>query len=356
MALTVNLKPSGFQPVGGWSLIYQFTEASLSGKTNYRVELEFNGLGLPKFEFRPDAALVVYCEIGPILASVLKMSNLTADRLKTTYVKYQAVWNEGSDTQISLFSDAIIFYVGNNHILNKRTKFDIKGSDGNALMLLAGGKFLFHDNTKLISGRKFFVDFLTGGTVLGGDNLPNNARISYYNRDTLTTTNVSVFDGSGNGMQSLEVTISTPGRYYLLITDNAGTTFYGRLSVDVIEECSNPVYLRWINDYGGLQHFMFEYNQVQGFQISSNKRNKELNVNAYGITFEQWIMLSEINTQGLIYNDSFKIGQFVQDVTDYANPVSLVVIPNEQATETKRVKHNFDLTIRYPRIPNNLVT
>ncbi|MFK5282311.1 hypothetical protein ACI3PL_22405, partial [Lacticaseibacillus paracasei] len=78
MALTVNLKPSGFQPVGGGDLIYQFTEASVAGKPNYRVELEFNGLfGGLKFEYRPNAALVVRCNIAEILASALKLSTST---------------------------------------------------------------------------------------------------------------------------------------------------------------------------------------------------------------------------------------------------------------------------------------
>lgn len=351
MALTVNLKPSGFQPVAGGSLIYQFTEASIAAKTNYRVELEFNGMGTTKYEFRPDASLVVYCDIAPILAGLLKLSTLTTDRLKNTYVKYQAKWNESSDAVVNLTGDVIYFYVGNNHSLNLRTVFDIKTGDANASRTLATGKMLSHNNLKLISGREVYFDFLVNGS------LPANARIAYYNIDTLVNTNVSVFDGSVITMRSLAVTISNTGRYYILITDNAGTTFYAFLTVEVIEECANPVYLQWINDYGGLQYYMFDYDQLLALTPSPYQRYlTKLLYTKNNITYLDWLMLNELNKDGVIYNDQYKIGQFVRDMTTPASPVNVITLPNSESRKAYAKRGTFELSIRYPEISNSRVT
>lgn len=348
MSLTNNLKPSGFQPVGGGELLYKWTESTLTGKTNYRVVLQFNGYTatLPDFEFRPDASLVIWADIAPILRSLLALDETVASRLINTYVKYQAVWDESSDAQVNLTGDVIYAYVGNNHSLNERTNYDIQSTDGNASKLLATGVFLSYDNIKLFTSRGFYIDFLCAG------DLPVDARIAYWKIDTSTNTNVSVFDGSVKGLQSLAVTITASGKYYILITNNAGTLFYGILSIEVEDECNNPVYLRWLNDYGGLTHYTFDYNQIFGFQIGRNDKAKFYEIASYGVSFDQWLMLNELNKEGLVYNDNYKLGQFVEDVTDYANPVSLIVIPQELSTQTKRVVHDFRTAIRYPLIPN----
>ena len=130
MGLTVNLKPSGFQPIGAGELVYQFTESSLSGKTNYRVEIEFDGLSLPVFSFRPNSDLVIECNLAPILRTLLTLNDVVADRLMNTYVKYQAVWEESSDAQVDLSGDVIYFYTGYNNRLNSRSKYYIDNTDG----------------------------------------------------------------------------------------------------------------------------------------------------------------------------------------------------------------------------------
>jgi len=349
MALSVNLKPDGFQPVGGGSLIYEFEESDLTGKTNYRVVLQFDGYTsvLPDYEFRPDADLIIIADIAPILRSLLALDETAASRLINTFVKYQAVWDESSDAQVDLSGDVIYAYVGNNNSLNNRTKYDVRTGDGNANMLLAAGVFLSYDNLKLSISKKFFVDFLCDGS------LPNNAKIKHYNRDTLATTDISTFDGSVIALQSLEVTISTAGKYYILITNNAGTTFYGILSVDIAAaEYNKEIYLRWINDYGGLTHYLFNYNQLYRLPIGQNDKAKVLRMGAYGLSFDQWLMMQELQKAGIIYNDNYKQGQFVQDVTDYDNPIPVIVLEEAFETQTKFVGHNIELSIRYPLIPN----
>src|SRR5687768_4709797 len=138
MSLSVIDAPDGFRPVGGGSLVYIFQESDLTGKTNYRVVLTFDGLGSTEYEFRPDATGRVEADIAPILRSHLTLSADVADRLKNTYVTYQAVWNESEDAAVPLSSDVIYFYIGNNHYLNSRSKFHTTATDGQSGPTFAG--------------------------------------------------------------------------------------------------------------------------------------------------------------------------------------------------------------------------
>ncbi len=157
MALTPLLKPDGFQPIGGSSdLIYTFNESSIAGHDNYRVEIEFNGLsGLTEtFSFRPDSSLNISCNIAPMLRTQLALDPDPALRLLSTYVKYQAVWDGGSDAQVPLSANVIYFYVGDNNILNKRSQLEITTT---------AGEFLLR-SSKLYAwaGRTTYIDFLNG--------------------------------------------------------------------------------------------------------------------------------------------------------------------------------------------------
>jgi len=349
MALTNNLKPAGFQPVGGGSLLYKWTESDLSGKTNYRVVVQLDGYTsvLPDYEYRPDVNGIVWADIAPLLRSLLALDETVASRMINTYVKYQAVWDESSDAQVNLSGDVIYAYVGNNHALNYRTKFDIKSSDGNADPELATGVFLSYSDIKIPINKNSYIDFLVDGS------LPSNAEFRSYKPNGTLYNNAS-FNGTTHILRSEVFTPdSTTGVWQIRVTNSAGTLIYAMFKVEVVEVCSNPLYIRWLNDYGGLAHYMFDYNQIYGLQVNASDKAKVVECGAYGVTFEQWLMLNELHRDGIVYNDNYKQGQFIEDVTDYANPVPLISIPKDQATQTKRVGHNIEFAFRYPLIANN---
>jgi len=352
MALTNNLKPSGFQPVGGGSLLYKWTESDLSGKSNYRVVVQLDGYTsvLPDYEYRPDVNGVVWADIAPLLRSLLALDETVASRLIDTFVSYQAVWDESSDAQVDLSSDVIYAYVGNNHALNYRTKLDIGVSDANVTPSLSTGVFLFDPTLfRTYKDRQFSVCFLCDGT------LPANSRITIFGATSSAYLLNTVFDGSVKGLQSFSLTITTDEEYLqIAVSNNAFSLYYASFFTGaVLEECTNPLYLRWLNDFGGLQHYMFDYNQIYALQTDSYNKAKVVECGAYGVSFQEWLMLNELMREGLIYNDNYKQGLFIEDVTDYSNPVPLISIPKDQATQTKRVGHNIEFAFRYPLIANN---
>lgn len=632
MSLTVNSKPSGFRPVGGGELIYQFTESSLTSKPNYRVEIELNGLSLPVFQYRPNASLVINADIAPMLRAALEMSFTAADRFVSTYVKYQAVWDGGSDSQVNLSGDVIYAYIGVNHDLNYRTTFDI-----------TNGKFLI-PTTKLYAwaGRTAYVEFLatgfaaatwgvyycpyTSGPIVSLGTVSNTTSLQSFTSNAIDAdgkiqvrrldsvlvwapksaaaanswngvaygnfvwvavassgsgNRVMTYNGSswtiqtsaadyswnsvcydedagrflavafsggtvdkvmtsdddgvtwtlrnaatnagwrsvcrGNGKYVAVANSGTSGQRAMYSADGvtwticntpiagneewysvcygngkymavgtggivmssqdgitwteidsgntenwlsvaygndkfcavgdssysmtsqdginwdtyampsadvwssvtfhksygfiavsydaatrSATSFSGEywttkamastagwtcvvgdpnvntiiavadsgagartgqiegldttdIEVEVLPECTNPIYLKWINDLGGTSTWLFSYNQVYGLSPQMLWRDKKLTVNADILSFEQWKMLEELNKDGIEYGENKKSGALCVDFTDESNPINVFVEPQDDETMTKMSRHNFNIILRYEKIPNILL-
>lgn len=500
MALTVVLKPSGFRPVGGGSLIYQMTEASIAGKTNYRVQFQFNGYTatLPIFEFRLDATLTLNADIAPILRYLLQLSETTNLRFLNTYVKYQAVWDGGSDAQVNLSGDVIYFYIGNNTILNKRTKFQIDNAGGsflvptsslyvanartayldflndsnltaNSYVVVRGQTAAYADivplqfdgtvknlqsasfkplsnlsaqvngfTTKVLinesdftNTRKMYfgsadvgqgfaqvftgsagpgylvVPFSKVGTptytitfkILGTSaGLPNEAdvkatvtlNLAQVSTSTKILLDFSAFTFIGATVYALQIIPNNDGtgdasNYYSVQASNASTyaggsisnkaagvwtndankdlacsffitsTQYATIPIAIIPETSNGVYLKWLNELGGLSQWLFDYNQVLSLDPKQYGRYKSLILFATSIALDAWMMLDELNTDGIDFGDNQKSGRYVRDFTDETNSLPVFINPSNQQTETKRVLHNMSLSARYQLAPNNMM-
>jgi len=342
MGLTVNSAPDGFRPVGGGELIYQFTEASISGKPNYRVEIEMNGLSVPVAEFRPDASLVIRADIAPMIRAALTLAEATSGRIKTTYVKYQAVWEGGSDAQVPLSSDVIYAYCGVDHGLNHRTQFEITAAGG------ALNKFLIPTSKLYVfAGRKAYIEFLSAadlGVASRVDYLPTSGG----------TILLGGFNGSFAGLQSFDSTFSEGG--HVKVWSASAAAYVCSIEVELVTlSCVRPVYLKWINDLGGLSSWLFSYNQIYELSPQLMWRDKVLTVSTDGLTMEQWQMLEELNKDGIEYGENQKSGAYVVDMTDATNEINVFVEPDDQETMTKMSRHNFEARLKYEQIPNLLL-
>lgn len=613
MSLTSVLKPSGFRPVGSGELLYTFLESTIVAKPNYRVEIELDGLGLPVFQFRPNADLEIECNIAPLLRAVLEMSPTVANRFKNTYVKYQAVWDTGSDAQVPLSSDIIYFCVGSDNDLNHRTQFEITSSAGDFLVRdnilhawpgrtayiewlnsitsgwvleVIGGSTYYGNGTKeLVSipvddftvdttamlksigwasgvsvadntwrgvayGAGLFVAISSDGAnrvMTSPDGLTWTARtaaaantwtgvcygnglfvavsldgasrvmtspdgitwtsrtaaaakswqaVAYGNglfvavaNDADTATIMTSPDGitwtgrtaseanqwgslvyggstwvvlgktgthrvmtSADGItwanqtaaeanpwqgvayaNGLFVGVASTGTHRVMTSvdgatwvsrtaaeanpwlsivyadgifvavANSGTnrimlstdgiswnavpaaaanqwwaTAFGggitvvvgisgtgnrvmysalsatiqTLTVTVLDECANPIYLKWLNDYGGLSTWLFDVDQGYSLSPEDTGRSKELEIFALDLTMGEWLTLEELNRDGVEYGDNQKLGAYVVDFTDENDPINIVVLPSKADTRTRKIQHSFVQVIRYPLIDN----
>lgn len=337
MALAVNSKPSGFRPVGGGELLYIFTEASMAGKENYRVEIELNGLGLSISEFRPDASLVITADIAPMLRAALAMVEATGSRLKNTYVKYQAKWDASSDAQVPLAGDVIYFYVGVDHDLNHRTKFQISASGGPFLIPTA--KLYAWDN------RTAYVEFLNDSDL-------NASSEVVYTPTGGAPVQILAFDGSVKGLRSVGYKFPSSG-VVKVARATAPYTIYASINVEVAEcSYSNPVHLKWINDNGGLTSWLFNFNQIFGLLPQVLWRDKTLDVEADVLVMEQWLLLQELHKAGIEYGANQKSGIYCKDMTIPASELTVFPLADFRDTPTKMTGHKFSISLRYPQIPN----
>lgn len=341
MALTVNLKPAGFRPVGGIaSLLYKFTEASLAGKANYRVQIEMNGLTVPILEFRPDSNLVIWADISIQLRAALKTPPTTlAQRFTSSYVKYQAVWDGGFDAQVPLNGDVIYFYSGVDQALNHRTKFQISAS---------GGQFLI-PTTKLYAWllRTAYVDFLNDSDLAADSEV-------LWVPDTGSPVQLLAFNGTVKNLQTVGYKFTGDG-VVRVKKISAPATVYASIRVEILPECKNPIYLKWLNDLGGYSQWLFDYDQRFDLTPYPDYRYKTLDIHAMSLSLEQWLMLMELEKDGISYGDNLKSGVELIDFTTEASPINVYTIPQSGNMLMRQRFKKFDATIRYPKISNALV-
>ena len=487
MSLTVNLKQSGFQPIGAGRLLYQFTESSLTGKTNYRIEIEFNGLSIPVVSYWPDSLGVVEADIAPLLRTVLALDFDPTLRFLNTYVKYQAVWEESSDAQVNLSGDVIYFYPGYNNRLNNRVQFEIDDTDGQFLVptsklyifegYTAYLEFLSNitntPNPKhlIVEGNtgvpSLFLDYqLTTGKRLNSYSfIPANysqARILTFAGTAFSTVNTSGWTLDTAYMYSQRFVAVTGLRYFKvglkktgspsytsvtfkIVANNAGspdlsdvkatitltdfttiedsllfldfgsftfvngTTYhlvissvsvtvdgsnkleiftsaastygsgtflsyfggvwtdetvdlYGsyftgatELSVLPIEyspACNNPVYLKWLNDLGGISSWLFDRDQLYSFDPQPFGRFTRKRVVAGPIRTDQWVAFQELLKAGEELDDNKTFGKLIVDATDESNEINVIVEPEASSIRTKNPRGFLGLTLRYPQLDN----
>lgn len=341
MSLTVISKPSGFRPVGGGSLLYVFSESSLTGKTNYRVQITLDGYTteIPAADYRPNSAGDIVADVASLLRALLVMSTDPLERLISTHVIYQAVWDEGSDSPVPLNTDIIYAYTGVDNFLNHRDKFHIDDD---------GGLFLIPtDKLYVWAGRTAYIDFLV-------DDLSTTCVLD-YRPDGGSPVNVYAFNGSTPDLHSASYDAWTANGTVNIYEVGDPDVLIASIDVVVLEECNNPVYLLWLNDLGGLSQWLFSYNQLYELVPELMWRENNRLVISDVMTWDQWQMLQELNKNGLEYGDNQKMGAFVQDITDGDNPLNIFTIPVVRQTQTKFINHQFEITLRYPQLPNILI-
>jgi len=226
--------------------------------------------------------------------------------------------------------------------LNNRTQFEITNAGGSLNKFLIPTSKLY-----VFAGRKAYIDFLHSndmGAACRVDYLPTSGG----------TILLGGFNGAVKRLESFDSTFSEGG--YVKVWSATAAAYVCSIEVEVVPiSCVRPVYIKWLNDLGGISTWLFSYNQVYELDPQLTWRDKILTVVTDGLTMEQWQMLQELNKDGIEYGDNQKSGAYVVDMTTASDEINVVALPQSRETMTRMNKHSFELKLRYEQIPNILI-
>lgn len=132
------------------------------------------------------------------------------------------------------------------------------------------------------------------------------------------------------------------------------------LEIELREACDNPVMLLARNSLGGPLQWLFDGSQEYTFDYGDGRKAKRLILTANNLTVNQWEALQDFITLGEVYKNniveftsatiktSTRIGQQVYVVDADGDKIGVVVIPTKNRTETRQIKHQFEIEIEYP--------
>src|SRR5690349_20497855 len=105
------------------------------------------------------------------------------------------------------------------------------------------------------SERTFYIDFINYSTHA------SDSEVRFYPTSGGGSTQLNTFDGTVIAMHSVGAIITESGTIMVKKVSAPETVYYS-IEVEFKEECANPIYLKWLNDYGGLSTWLFDQDQI----------------------------------------------------------------------------------------------
>ena len=226
------------------------------------------------------------------------------------------------------------------------------------------GQFLTKlDRPKLWDGYPFLLSALIGDV---DDDLvlvvkEYNASGTYIT-ETESTTSIPFQNSIVNwDISQISGTFGESVSYILVyLKTEAGEILTDDLRIDIIQPCSNSVYLMGRNSLGGVINWMFDFNQDESFDFGNTLKNKRLVLFSFGITINEWESLHDLITLGAVYKNNIveftsatikshtRIGNQVYSIDSNGSKIGVIVIPTKNTTNTKKIGHNFEIEIEFP--------
>ena len=329
-----------------------YTTTAPGGFTNtsvrelYRVEVEVYNADddlLSTFVYSPNTKGELIINVSPVLrAHILPDITLTSGIIQADsawvefYIKYREVWvgsansqtNDDSNTYYAVYGAMQIpsEYGGNmyEYVLDE-TEVDKK--------ILT--KFT---KLKAWSGYPFISTFI----INDADDV-----------EALGSTPATLTSGIYN-------VVKTQSADFDLVIESV-SDISETIPVEIEGACRNPIMLIGRNSLGGVLQWLFDYSQEYTFDYGNGLKAKRLVLNANGLTINEWEALQDFITLGQVYKNniveftsstnktSTRVGQQVSVLNTDGSQVGVIVIPTRNSTETKKIKHFFEIEIEYPQ-------
>lgn len=160
----------------------------------------------------------------------------------------------------------------------------------------------------------------------------------------------------------------TTGNPLVLITPYVGqrvsydpASVVSRKSMTVEPALDPTVTLGWMNSRGGVEWWTFHSNHEESFVHEDGRKVRRQVLFARNLTYNEWDTLNGLNTLGEFYQQTpseitsslntlkKRRGQQAYVYDDVAGTFTgVLVIPTENKTNTRQVKHTLTITIEYP--------
>ena len=195
------------------------------------------------------------------------------------------------------------------------------------------------------------LPLLTSGNVYAVQVIPNadgtNDASNYYAMYA-STTNVYA---SGNLSLKGGSWVNDANKDFAMLLFQS-TTQYALFAIEQKIESQNPVYIKFLNQLGGISTWLFDYNQLLSLQPNEIGRFKKIQLTGYCPRPDVWYLINELNMDGVEYGDNFQSGIYAYDFTDETNPIQVLPMAQVLNLQTKANAPVVQLTLRYPLIPN----
>jgi len=363
---TVTARPATWTGTN-MPILYKLTSTNYA-QAGYRFVVEVWNAGtaakIADAVYYPNSAGALVVDISSFLKANINLGinyALTTEALLEDtsyikyYIKYQEVWNAGSETQVNDNSNPRWAVYGGIQIpasANSLSDYVITDSSTTS-------KFLTKLDTPVMwRGWPFALNILS-----------NN------NSDTINIIANSTSEGDETigalGDERMSAVVMTGGDYDNVIDKEFTLRAYNATDTAAAGEtktvklrtpCSNPVMLFTRNSLGGTLQWLFDISQEYTFVYEDNRKAKRLTLITDGLTINEWESLQDFIGLGEVYRENIievtsstiktksRIGQQVYAVTATGTKLGVIVIPSSNTTETRRVKHQFTLEIEYPQV------
>lgn len=350
----VTIDQGYLHPVGGWV-------NTIETKLLYGAEIEVydddnNLLNTYPFKYSATSDGRIVADISAVLRANL-IADFDGDLTGTTdtfddtnvykkfYIKYQAVWLGGGESQ----QDDVA-----NQFFAVLAAMQIPAPNGGNMAIYSVP----------------FIEFLTkmdtlvmwrGYPTLLGAIISEDVAEEIYISDTVYSSDHANYSGKVVSFDlNVVITDQTMSETEMAVYLLSFPAISEQITVELRDACENAVMLLGRNSLGGPLQWLFDENQEYTFDYGNGVKAKRMRLFADDLNLNQWESLQDFFTLGEVYKNNIteltssviktatRTDNQVYVVDANGNKIGVIVIPRQPSTETRQVKHVFEIEIEFP--------
>jgi len=377
MAITVTQRPSTtisgetsrWNAVGN-PIVYKMTTNKYT-EANYALSVSvYNSsntlLNALPFYYTPDSAGNLTVDISTILKSNLSpnFDGVITGSTKTFtdtnafikfYIKYTEVWTGSAESETSDSANQFFAVYGANQIpaayggnLAEYVTFEDGGPLADWLTELDTVVFWrgFPQLLSVIVGDNVSsnVLFVAGSDASTAENL--TGKLACVDLNNLLT--------SQNSIDSVNLILYKDASPDVALTES--------LPIELRDACDGQILLMGRTKRGGFICWMFDIGAEYTFDYGNDRKAARKRLFTDNLTIAQWEALQDFITLGSVYRNAYteltssiiktssRVGNQVYVIDTDGNKTGVIVLESKNNTNTRQLKHRFEIEIEYPEI------